>query len=566
MIGQVINYRYEVLEKIGEGDIFTVYKARDKVLNRLVALKFLNDSCASNTGFVDAVRTGYQSMAPLDHPFIARVLDADPTSSEPFVACEYVHGLSVKDRVSRAGAMQVAVALDVMVPVLEALEYAHANRVVHGDLRAQDILVSTDGEVKITDFGLSAALRACPEVEDRFSTRSVHYEAPEIAEGAPPSVTSDLYSAGVILYEMLTGVLPFEGPTAVAVALKQAKETPTTPRALNTAVPKSLSDLVMRAIERKPEERFQSAASMLGDLRSIRDALKVGRPVSVPQPSVSAKQGENEDYDEDEESVGVLSRSSYLWIILGFVFVVLIVGGLTFHLNSRDAKIEVPYVVGMSVDEARAKAREAGFILEKSSEGEVYSNDYDEGKIARQNPEAGNRVPKDKNTITYSVSKGPSAKRVPDLAGLPEAEAYQAAQDAGFTVGKVTTQYSDTVPETSVVKQDPEKGALATPDSPISLVISLGAKPAPTATDSSDDSNPPSDSQQRNFQVGVTVPSKPEGQQEVRIVVDDDRGETTAVQEFHDSGDKFTQPIEAYGNKVRIRVYVGGHVVSDERY
>ncbi len=566
MIGQVINYRYEVLEKIGEGDIFTVYKARDKVLNRLVALKFLNEDCASNTGFVDAVRAGYQSMAPLDHPFIARVLDADPTSNEPFVACEYVRGISVKDRVTRAGAMQVPVALDIMVPVLEALEYAHANRIAHGDLRSQDIMVSTDGEVKITDFGLSAALRACPEVADRFSMRSVHYEAPEIAEGAAPSVASDLYSVGVILYEMLTGSLPFDGPTAVAVALKQAKEIPTTPRALNTAVPKSLSDLVMRAIERKPEERFQNAGLMLADLRAIRDALKVGRPVSVPQPSISAKQDEREEYDEEAEPAGLLNRSSYLWLILGFVLVMLIVGGLTFHLSTRDSKIEVPYIVGMSVDEARAKAREAGLVLEKASEGEVYSNDYDEGKIARQNPEAGSRVPRDKNVITYSVSKGPSAKKVPDLAGLPEAEAYQAAQDAGFTIGKVTTQYSDTVPESSVVKQDPEKGSLATPDSPISLVISLGAKPEPASTDSGDTASPPSDSQQRNFQVAVTVPSQPEGQQEVRIVVDDDRGETTAVQEFHDAGDKFTQSVAAYGSKVRIRVYVGGHVVSDERY
>lgn len=564
MIGQVINYRYEILEKIGDGDIFSVYKARDKVLNRLVALKFLSKTCADNAEFADAVRAGYQSAAPLDHPFIARVLDADPTSSEPFVACEYVRGINVKDRISRAGAMQVPVALDIIVPVLEALEYAHANRIAHGDLRSQDILVSTDGEVKITDFGLASALRACPEVADRFSMRSVQYEAPEIAEGAAPSVSSDLYSAGVILYEMLTGSLPFDGPTAIAVALKQAKETPATPRALNTAVPKSLSDLVMRAIERSPDERFRSASAMLADLRSIRDALKIGRPVSVPQPSVSAKQVEREDYAEEDEPRGLLTRSSYLWLILGFVLVMLIVGGLTFHLSTRDAKLEVPYVIGMSVDEARAKAREAGLTLEPSDEGDVYSNDYEEGKIARQNPEAGSRVPRDKAVITYSVSKGPSTKRVPDLTGLPESEARQAAEDAGFVVGKVTTEYNDTIPENSVIKQDPAKNALATPDSPIALVVSLGAKPEPAADETS--STPPPDSQQRNFQIAVTVPSGADGQQEVRIVVDDDRGETTAVQEFHDPGDKFTQSVAAYGNKVRIRVYVGGRVVSDERY
>ncbi len=558
MIGQIINYRYEVLEKIGDGDVFSVYKARDKVLNRLVALKSIR---LENTGFTAAVRAGYQNVAALDHPFIARVLEADVTSEQSFVACEYVRGINVKDRVSRAGAMQVPLALDIIVPVLEALEYAHANRVVHGDLRSSDVIVSTDGEVKVTDFGLASALRACPEIADKLGTRSVHYEAPEIAEGAAPSVSSDLYSVGVILYEMLTGSLPFEGPTAVAVALKQAKETPVAPRALNTAVPKSLSDLVMRAIDRVADERFPNASSMLADVRSIRDALRVGKPISVPQPSVSARL----EPEEERENEGLLGRSAYLWLTGAFVLVVVLAGMLTVYFNTRDTKIVVPNILGMTVEEATEKAQDANLTLEQDDSGEIYSNDYDEGTIAFQFPGANAKIPRDKAVLKYKVSKGPSTKRVPDLIGRLETDAYQTLQDAGFTIGKVTTEYNDKIPVTAVIKQDPEKDAMASPDSPINLVLSLGPKPE-SRDESVQDDTGSLDARERNFTVSVRVPSNADAQQEVRIVVDDDRGETVVVQEYHDAGDQFEQDVTAYGDRVRIRVYVGGHVVSDKSY
>lgn len=562
MIGQIINYRYEVLEKIGDGAIFSVYKARDKVLNRLVALKSLTNDCADNAEFAGAVRAGYHAVATLDHPYIARVLEADPTSSETFVACEYVRGMNIKDRISRAGAMQVPHALDIIIPVLEALEYAHGNRIAHGDLRPQDIVVSTDGEVKVTDFGLASALRACPDVANRFGMRSVHYEAPEIAEGAAPSVASDIYSVGAILYEMITGSVPFEGPTAVSVALKQAKETATPPRSLNTGVPKSLSDLVMRAIETSPEERFPNASAMLADLRAIRDALRIGRPVSVPQPSVSARTEPN-GHQEQSEPDGLLTRSSYLWLTGLFVVLVVIISLATVFLNTKDTKLKVPMILGLTLEEAQAKAKEAGLTLEQDDPGDTFSNDYEEGKIASQNPVVNAMVAKDKAVVKYRLSKGPSVKPIPDLTGLPEPEAYQAAEDAGFGIGKVTTEYSDKVPVNDVIKQDPEKDALATPHSSIALVVSLGPKPeAPPV----DDTSGTPDGQERSFSIGVTVPSDADGQQEVRIVVDDSRGETTAVQEFHDPGDRFDQTVTAYGNKVRIKVYVGGHVVSDNTY
>lgn len=561
MIGEIINYRYEVLEKIGEGQVFSVYKTRDKVLNRLVALKFFSEGVAANKDFVTAVRAGYQAVAPLDHPCIARVLDADPASDDRFVACEYVRGINVKERIERAGAMQVSTVLDIMVPVIEALEYAHSNRMVHGDLRPQDIVVSTDGEVKVTDFGLASALRACPDVADRMGMRSVHYEAPEIAEGAAPSLSSDLYSAGLILYEMLTGSLPFDGPTAISIALKQAKDIPPAPRVVNNSVPKSLSDLVMRAIEKSPSQRFPNARAMLDDLRSIRDALRVGKPVSVEQPNY--RQPEAVDTRDEGRSEGLLSRSSYVWLIMMFVLVMAVVTWVTYSVQTSDSSIEVPNVLGMTVDEAQDKAREANITLEEDAAGDIYSSDVEEGKIAQQFPGPHAKVPRDKSVVKYRVSKGPSAKNVPDLAGLPEADAYRTAEDAGFTIGKVTTEYDEKVPASQVIRQDPEKGTLAPLQSSIGLVVSLGPKPIDTTTDQS---TTEPDSGGRSFQVAVIVPPDADGDQEVKIVLDDSRGETTPFQETRGPGDKVSETVTGYGNHVRIKVYVGGELVSDKPY
>lgn len=565
MIGKIINYRYELLENVGEGGVFTVYKARDKVLNRLVALKAVKPELADNAQFTTAVRSGYQNAALLDHPCIARVIESDPASGEAYLVSDFVRGMNVKDRILRAGAMQVSTALDIIILALEALDYAHSNRIVHGDLRPQDIIVSPDGEVKVTDFGLAPALRQCPEVSDLLAMRSIHYEAPEVAEGAAPSVVSDLYSVGVILYEMLTGSLPFEGSTAVAVALNRTKQTPTPPRTLNAAVPKSLSDIVMRAINKSPQERYASAKEMMLDLRTIRDAIRTGKPISVSQPHTSGA-AKPMEVEVDGEPEGPLSRSSYLWLIVGFVLVVVLAGGLTLTLSTREVKLDVPLIIGKSLEEARELAHEAGMAIEQDVPGEVFSNDYDEGRVAVQFPIAHSRVARDKAIIKYKLSKGPSAKPTPDLLGLPEADAYRAAEDAGFLINKLTTEYNDKIPINSVIRQDPEKGSMVPPQSSISLVISLGPKPEqpqpPPTVQGSDEPT----GEQRNFQVAVTVPSDSTGSQEVRILVNDDRGATTVLQEDHEPGDKLTETVTAYGSNVRIRIYVGGRLASDERY
>lgn len=557
MIGQIVNYRYEVMEKIGDGELFSVYRARDKVLNRLVALKVMSKDLCSNRDFAAAVTDGYRQVAELVHPNIARVMDAEAGPVECVVACEFARGVNVKDRITRAGSMGVSLALDVIIPVLEALEYAHANGVIHGDIRPQDIVVGPDSEVKLTDFGLSSALARYPSIAQQYQMRSIHYQAPEVVESGVPTAASDIYSVGVVLYEMLTGTLPFTGGTAVAVALKKVKEAPTPPRSINAAVPRTLNDITMRAIEAAPEDRYQSASAMLSELRSLRDALRVGHQVPA-----ESRGRETEVAVSAAEPDEPLTRGFPLLLAL-FVLVVLVALGATMLVVGQKKEITVPPLLGKTWEEAQYEASQSG--IELVDDGQVYSASYDAGRICSVIPPAGSKVPRDNPIVKVKVSQGPSQVEVPDLTSMTEAAANEAAVKAGFMVGKVKQQYSSSVPVNSVVSQDPPGGVKRTPGTPIDLVISLGPReetPAAPPITAGENSTAP----ERRFNVAVEVPADAGEPQDVVIKVNDNRGETVAYEETHDPGDKFTTPVDTEGSNVRIRVYVGDTLVSDSRY
>lgn len=560
MIGQIINYRYEVLEKIGDGAYFSVYKARDKVLNRLVAIKVLSKEDQENQEFAAAVVEGYQSASVLAYTSIARIYDAECAEGQCFVVAEYVRGINVKERVRRAGPMAVPLALDVIIPVLEALEYAHANRHYHGDLRPQDIVVSPDGEVKLTDFGMSWALDRCPSVAEKHPMRSIHYQSPETSEGAAASVASDIYSIGAILYEMVTNTLPYEGSTAVSVALKKVKESPSPPRSINAAVPKSLSDIIMKAMEIQPVDRYGSATSMLVDLRAIRDAMRVGQTAAVAPQEAGPTEQEPAAQEPKPEPADNTIKRTYLLMMALFLSVVLIVGAVTWTLVRPRSEIPVPALLGLTWDEAVEKAKESG--IELIDDGRVYSETCKPGTICSVVPPKGGTVPSDNPIVKVRISQGASQVAVPDLKGMAEADANQTAAEEGFVIGKIRQDYSDDVPVNSVISQAPDAGLRRPPGSSIDLVISQGPKP-PTVTSPE---QPTTSGEHRRFSVAVEVPEDAEGAQQVQIKLVDNRGETTAYDEAHDPGDKFTVTVSTQGSSARIRVYVGGSLVSDATY
>jgi len=553
VIGQVINYRYEVLEKIGDGCLFSVYRARDKVLNRLVALKVLRKELTDRLDFAQAVCRGYHEAAPLAHSGIVRLFEADCASDSCFVACEYSRGMSLKDRVKRAGPVPVPLALEIVVPVLEALEYAHASKIVHGDLRPQDIIIGSDGEVKVSDFGLSTALIDYPAVAGSFPMRSVHYQAPEVVEGAPPTAASDLYSVGIILYEMLTGQLPFDGPTAPAIALKKVRDLPAAPRNINAAIPRSLNDIILAAIDPSAENRYTSASAMLSDLRRIRDGMRLGTGTEVEPHAAREEARPEPEPRSDSFKVG------FAWLIALFVVVVLVTLGVTMLAVGPRAEIPVPNLLGKTWDEAESEAQQRS--IELVDEGRVFSDIYEDGKIAQQDPAAGN-LPRGRAVIKVKISKGPSRVEVPDLIGLPEAEANEAAVRAQFTIGKVTEEYSEKTPINSVISQEPPPRVRREPGTAVDLVLSLGPKPV----NDSELSSPTTDSRERRLKVDVEVNDQAEKAQSVRIVVNDNNGEQVAYEQLHEPGDSFSVPVSVVGSSARIRVYVGDKLVSDATY
>jgi eukaryotic-like serine/threonine-protein kinase len=556
LIGQIVNYRYEVLEKIGDGAIFSVYKARDKVLNRLVSLKIFRQETSDNTNFCSAVCDGYKTASVLSHSSISKILDTDCSSSVPFVALEYVRGMSVKDRIKRVGAAPVPLVLDIVIQVLQALQYAHSSGAVHGDLRPEDIIVSPDGEVKITDFGLASGISANPGISDLFPMRSVNYQAPEVIEGAKLSPTADIYSIGVIMYEMLTGAPPFEGPSAVAIALKKSRDIPVPPRNTNPAIPKSLNDLILTALSRDPRERFSNISEMLSDVMLIRDSIRFGKPVNLHthEEQVSEEQIESSKQDSGLKKLWVL--------VLIFVLVIVAAFSMTTFFVKGKAQITIPDFRGKGLEEAQVMAKDVG--LEVVDNGRGFSEAFPVGTICQQEPAPGEITTSDSKVIKVKISDGSSRIDVPDIKGLSDNDASSKLVASGLLIGNSRQQYSDTVPEGAVISQKPIAGSKVPRDSSVDIVVSKGANPNSVSSDTEDGSN--TDSNTAEYSVDVSVPADAGSPQTVKIIVIDDNGENTYFEEDREPGDRFTVTVPTVGKHPRIQVFIADKKIEDVRY
>lgn len=553
MIGELINYRYEILEKIGEGELFSVYKCKDKVANRLVALKVLSPEYKEKPDFIARIIDNARRCNKLDHPAIAKILECDTTGGTTIIACDFARGVSLKERIRRENAVSTVSAVDIMVKVLDALEYAHAAGIVHGDLRPQDIIVSPDGEVRITDFGFADALRSSTDIAEKLSMRSVKYQAPELTEGGAFNPANDIYSFGAIFYEMLTGRPAFDGANTIAIAVKKVKEVPVSVRQLNPEVPKSLNDLVMRCLQVDPGQRFPNIAGLKKELVAIRN--------NILNPGASSRVEKNDEitYPVAQEGsrwkeVGILS--------LVFVSVVLIVMFSVFYFNKSGKKIAAPQLLGLSWEEASEVAKRAGLVL--VDDGRGHSDTYPAGSICEQNPAPGEYVVSGKPEVKVKISEGPSWSTVPDLTNLPEPDAREAAIKRSFNIGKVTEEYSATVPPNNVIRQDPEAGVQRSPNSDIDIVISKGVKPVVETPGDVQTDQETGAGKEQTFTVEVTVPEGVDSPQNVRIVVKDDTGENTPIDEMQPSG-QYNYEITTYGNKPRIDIYLDGKLIKTER-
>jgi beta-lactam-binding protein with PASTA domain/predicted Ser/Thr protein kinase len=469
--GTVVDERYRLERKIGAGGMADVWLADDTELDRRVAVKILHDRFAQDKEFAQRFQREAQSAAGLQHPNVVGIFDRGAFRDTYFIAMEYVDGPSLKDLVK--GGMGIQEAISFIRQVLNAARFAHRKGIVHRDLKPQNVLIDDEGRARVADFGIARA----GENSDITATGSVmgtaQYISPEQAQGKETTPRSDIYSIGVMLYEALTGRVPFEGESAVAVALKQVSEAPRRPSAVNPNVPPALDAVVMRALAKDPDARFKDADAFLKALDAAERAPDTPRAEDTAAYAAVSPEGvaelpvAEEEYEYFERRD---RRRRWRWFIVALLAAA--VAGLVAFALTRPSHIAVPDVTGQNVDEATQTLEERGFdVAIKAVPSPAPRN-----QVVEQDPIATN-LSGDKaeegSTVTLSVSSGPAIAAVPAVANLTEAEARKRLENTGFNVA-VQQQFSKTVPKGLATGTEPGAGTQLSTAQPVTLLISRG--------------------------------------------------------------------------------------------
>ena len=469
--GSVIDERYRLLRRIGSGGMADVWLAEDSHLQRSVALKILHQRFAQDREFVERFRREAEAAASLQHPNVVAVFDRGDVDGTYYIAMQLLEGRSLKALIDQGLTPEQSVGL--VRQVLVAAGFAHRHGVVHRDLKPQNVIVDAEGKATVTDFGIARA--GASEITQAGSVMGTpHYLSPEQAQGQEVTAVSDLYSVGVLLYEALTRRVPFEADSAVAIAMKQVSHMPQRPSSINPSVSPALDAVVMRALEKDPGQRFQSAEAFVAALDSaLADpgAVGSGTAAFAPLPPVVAT-GEAAAVEDEEEE-----RRRWLW---GLVAIAVLLGALLGFALTRDTSTEVPAVTSNQLNVAISLLQQNGFTV-----GEVdrVERDVAAGTVLEQDPPGG-KASLDcallgffcsKPAVSLTVSAGPGTATVPGTAGESQGDAVAALEAAGFEP-LVRTVYSEEVDAGQVIHSDPAGGSTATRGSTVVLNVSRGPK------------------------------------------------------------------------------------------
>jgi len=475
----IIDGRYRVLSRLGSGGMAEVYLAEDQLLGRQVALKVLHQHFAEDQEFVERFRREASSAAGLSHQNIVGIFDRGEWNGTYYIAMEYVAGRSLKTIVREHGALDPATAIDIVVQILRGARFAHRRGVVHRDLKPHNVIVDEEGRARVTDFGIARA-----GASDMTLTGSImgtaQYLSPEQAQGQAVSAASDLYSVGVILYELLTGVVPFEGETAVAIAFKQVSAEPLPPSALNPNLPAGLDAIVLRALAKDPAHRYGDADQFIAALQQARLALPLsaGPPgAAAPAPLDGSHPGTGPlllpaaaPFAEERASPPGNHRRLWLWSAVAALLVGAAVVAVL--LSSGTGRVKVPDVVGLSEAAAVARLKSAGLIPVAASQA---STKVASGLVFAQTPAYG-RVVNDGARVGLTVSNGPPTTPLAKVEGLTAAQAVSTLRAAGF---KPTTKAkaSTSIGEGLVIATEPVAGTRLPVGTTVTVLVSSGPSP-----------------------------------------------------------------------------------------
>lgn len=531
-IGTMIGNRYEVVEKVGTGGMADVYRAMDHRLNRYVAVKILKNEYSEDTKFVTKFRQEAQAVACLSHPNVVAVYDVGEEQGMHFIVMEFVEGITLKSYIEKKGKLSVREAVGIGIQIASGLEAAHNSHIIHRDIKPQNILISRDGTAKVTDFGIAKA--ASSNTITASAMGSVHYISPEQARGGFSDEKSDVYSLGVTMYEMLSGTLPFTGESAVAVALAHIQEEAVPLTAMDATIPKGISDIVAKCMQKKADFRYPTSADLIADLKMFlqdpegeygvvkplyenTDTIFI-KPTDVNRIKAASQTttgdsgmtaAEPEDKKAGEEDSGEVDPKLEKALIGGSIVVAIIIGIVIIYVigkvfgfwggasGSTEAtptpevtssaasatatpeasdsaqKVSVENVAGMTTEEAKTALSQKGLSNVKVSEQQ--SDTVSAGKVISTDPEAGTEVEKDAE-ITLIVSSGTSTVQVPSVASMTVSKAKSTLAAEGFNAVEGSKVYSDTVKAGLVAYSNPKGGAQASKGATITLYISKGPK------------------------------------------------------------------------------------------
>mgnify|MGYP000955733285 FL=1 len=485
MIGTVLGNRYEIVEKIGGGGMALVYRAKCRLLNRYVAIKILRDEYINDEEFIKKFRRESQAAASLSHPNIVNIYDVGVDIKDgqeiQYIVMEYIKGKTLKEIIREKGKLTVEETIDYSIQIAEALEHAHKNHIVHRDIKPHNIMLTEDGRIKVTDFGIARAATASTVTNTSNVIGSVHYFSPEQARGGYTDEKSDIYSLGIVMYEMITGKVPFEGDSPITVALKHIQEEIVPPRKIDNTIPIGLENIIMNCVKKSQGDRYATASELLADLRKTK--LSEGK---FPIENINSNDAPTRIIpaieDKDENKMKKVNKNKkkndgslkvvFFAILLAFIVVSSMALGF-FKLKDYfiTKEVVVPDLVGMHKDRAKEEVEKLGLKFEIANE--VYSSEFEKDEVVNQLTESGTKV-KEGYTIEVTISKGRNLVKVPNLINRSINEIDNLLIEAGLAEGIVNYEYSDTVEANIVLSQDPAPYTEVEEGTRINLVVSQG--------------------------------------------------------------------------------------------